>query len=58
MLAEHLVAIALKAGRLKDLVRVQMFFSQQAVDRDLLLDVIARHGLEKRFADFQSKGLQ
>lgn len=57
MLAEHLVAIMLKVGRLKDSVRAQMFFSQQAVDRDLLLD-INRHGLEKQWADFQTKGLQ
>ena len=33
MLAEHLVAIMLKVGRLKDSVRAQMFFSQEAVDR-------------------------
>ena len=58
MLAEHLVAIGLKAGRLKDFVRVQMFLSQDAVDRDVLLDIINRHGLEKELADFQSKGLQ
>jgi hypothetical protein len=58
MLAEHLVAIMLQAGRLKDFVRAQMFLSQQAVDQDLLVDIINRHGLEKRWADFQSKGLQ
>jgi len=58
MLAEHLVAIMLKVGRLKDSVRAQMFFSQEAVDRDLLLDIINRHGLEKQWADFQTRGLQ
>lgn len=57
MLAEHLVAIGLKAGRLKDFVRAQMFLSQTAVDRDLLIDIVNRHGLEKQWADFQSKGL-
>ncbi len=55
MLAEHLVAIMLKIGRLKDFVRAQMFFSQEAVDRDLLLDVINRHGLAEQWADFQTK---
>lgn len=57
MLAEHLVAIMLKTGRLKDLVRAQMFMSQQAVDLDILLDIINRHGLEKQWADFQTKAL-
>ena len=58
MLAEHLVAIMLKAGRLKDFVRAQMFFSQHAVDLDLVLDIIERHGLKKELADFQARGLQ
>jgi len=58
MLAEHLVAIMLKVGRLKDCLRAQMFFSQEAVDPDLLLDIINRHGLERQWADFQAKGLQ
>ena len=57
MLAEHLVAIMLKTGRLKDLVRAQMFMSQKAVDLDILLDIINRHGLEKQWADFQTKAL-
>ena len=46
MLAEHLVAIMLKVGRLKDSVRAQMFFAQEAVDGDVLIDIINRHGLE------------
>jgi hypothetical protein len=58
MLAEHLVAIMLQTGRLKDFVRAQMFLSQQAVDEDVLLDIINRHGLEKPWAEFQTKGLQ
>jgi hypothetical protein len=58
VLAEHLVALRLKAGRLKDLSRVEMFLSQEAVDREILLDVVKRHGLERRWADFQTRGLQ
>ena len=58
VLAEHLVALMLKVGRLKDLSRVQMFLSQEAVDRDILLDIISRHGLEKQWADFQTRSLQ
>ncbi len=54
VLAEHLVAIMLKTGRLKDRARVQMFISQDAVDRDLLNDVIQRHSLQKEWEAFQS----
>jgi len=56
VLAEHLVAIMLNTGRLKDLSRVEMFLLQAAVDREILLDIIRRHGIEKQWADFQSRG--
>ena len=55
MLAEHLVAIMLKAGRLKDFVRAQMFLSQEAVDLDVLMDIITRHDLEKQWTNFQAQ---
>src|SRR5215213_2829282 len=53
-LAEHLVAIMLQAGRLKDLARVQMFLSQEAVDEEVLKDIITRHRLEKQWSSFQN----
>jgi len=56
-LAEHLVAIMLRAGRLKDLARVQMFLSQQAIDHELLQDIIVRHKLEKEWASFEHRDL-
>jgi len=57
-LAEHLVAIMLQAGRLKDLARVQMFLSQEAVDEEVLKDIITRHRLEKQWTSFQNRDLQ
>ena len=57
VLAEHLVAIMLKTGRLKDLVRIQMFFAQEAVDPDILLDIIQRHGLENKWTNCLIKNL-
>ena len=57
-LAEHLVAIMLKAGRLKDLARVQMFLLQEAVDLEILRDIITRHNLEKQWASFQNRDQQ
>jgi hypothetical protein len=55
MLAEHLVALMLQTSRLKDLARVQMFLSQEAVDQDILMDIVERHGLERQWAELQSR---
>ena len=55
VLAEHLVAIMLRTGRTKDLARAEMFFLQKSVDRDLLVDIIERHKLEKEWANFQTQ---
>jgi len=55
VLAEHLVAIMLRTGRVKDLARAEMFFSQKSVDEDLLLDIIKRHNLEKEWMSFQTQ---
>ena len=57
ILAEHLVAIMLQTGRLKDLVRVKMFLSQDAVDLEVLEDIIKRHKLENQWANFLSRDL-
>jgi len=54
VLAEHLVAIMLKLGRAKDVARIEMFLSQDAVDRETLLDIIKRHGLEEKLGRFKS----
>lgn len=54
MLAEHLVAIMLKAGRLKDRARVQMFLSQDAVDQEVLFEIIKRHDLETKWSEFRT----
>jgi hypothetical protein len=50
--AEHIVAIALKLGRLKDLARVQAFLEQEAVDLHRLKAVLERHSLMAAWRDF------
>ena len=52
-LPEHLVAIMLSVGRQKDIARIRMFLSQEAVELAALEDVITRHGLSTRWADYQ-----
>jgi hypothetical protein len=53
--AEHVVAIAVKVGRLKDLARVQAFLEQQAVDLIALNDVLERHQLMSSWLNFCAK---
>ena|SRR5256885_6594127 len=55
VLPEHLVAIMLKVGRLKDIARVEMFLSQRAVDVEALRDILARHELLDKFAEYQKR---
>jgi len=55
VLAEHLVGIMLSVGRPKDLARVEMFLSQDAVKIDALEDLIQRHGLAEKWDDYKRK---
>jgi hypothetical protein len=53
--AEHVVAIAIKLGRLKDLARVQAFLEQRAVDLSALKSVLERHHLTGNWLSFCAK---
>lgn len=53
MTAEHLVAIMLQTGRLKDHARVQEFLEQGAVDRESLEQLLARHDLLPKWDAFE-----
>lgn len=50
--AEHLVAIAIKVGRLKDLARAQGFLEEKAVDLERLKEVLERHNLMTAWSKF------
>lgn len=50
---EHLVAIMLKVGREKDIARIAMFLSQDAVDMSALEEVISRHDLSDRWLEYK-----
>ena len=45
MTAEHLVAIALRTGRIKDKMRVEQFIESGVLDAARLDDILTRHGL-------------
>lgn len=50
---EHLVAIMVKVGRQKDIARIAMFLSQDAVEMSALEDVISRHGLSEKWLEYK-----
>ena len=49
---EHLVAVAVQAGRAKDRQRVQMFLDAGVLDRKRLDGILSRHGLMERFSQW------
>jgi hypothetical protein len=55
---EHLVAIMLSVGRQKDIARIRMFLSQDAVELAPLEDVISRHSLSTKWGRLQEEFLK
>ncbi|NCA81379.1 MAG: hypothetical protein EOM72_01345 [Opitutae bacterium] len=49
---EHLVAVAVQAGRAKDRQRVQMFLDAGVLDRKRLDEILSRQGLMERFSQW------
>ena len=54
---EHLVAMMLKTGRLKDFARIQMFLSQDVVNSEVLEDILQRHELNDKWNEFRDRFL-
>lgn len=55
--AEHLLAIMLRTGRVKDYARIVQFLAQGAVDLSALDDMLARHRLLTKWRAFARKFL-
>jgi hypothetical protein len=53
LLAEHLLAIMIQTGRPKDRARISQMTSQAKLDRAALRRILARHGLDARWAALQ-----
>jgi hypothetical protein len=57
VLPEHLVAMMLKVGRLKDFARIQMFLSQDAINAEVLEDILQRYDLNNKWNEFRGRFL-
>jgi hypothetical protein len=55
MKAEHLMAIALKTGRGKDLIRLEQFVHHAAFNQNELSQILERHGLIEKWQQFKDK---
>ena len=54
---EHLVAMMLTLGRLKDFARIQMFLSQDVINSEVLEEILQRHGLNGKWNEFRERFL-
>ena len=57
MTAEHLVAIALQTGRLKDHNRILQFLELKKIDTDKLMQILDRHKLVLKWKQFEARYL-
>ena len=55
MKAEHLMAIALRTGRGKDLIRIEQFVHHEAYDQNELNQILKRHNLVEKWQQFNDK---
>jgi hypothetical protein len=53
--AEHLVAIALRTGRIKDYNRILQFLEQGTLNLSRLEEILCRHRLESKWDEFRRK---
>jgi hypothetical protein len=58
MQAEHLVAIMLQTGRLKDHARIAQFMEHEVVDQKRLARILERHGLIKKWETLNRQELK
>jgi hypothetical protein len=55
--AEHLLALALRTGRLKDHNRILQFLSEKVIDSAKINTILERHGLQPKWHEFERRYL-
>ena len=56
MRPEYLIALFLKAGRDKDIRKIEMLLKQTKIDMEKLKDILRRYNLFKKFKRFMKEG--
>lgn len=51
--AEHLIAMALKAGRRKDFEKIGRLIEQVKINKSILIKILKKHGLYERFKKWE-----
>jgi len=54
---EYLTAMLLRAGRRKDIEKIEKLLEQTEIDKEKLCDILHRHRLMKKFKSFKNKKL-
>jgi len=52
---EYLIALFLRAGRDKDLRKIEMLLEQCEIDRGRLQRILSQYGLHEKFRDFEER---
>jgi predicted nucleotidyltransferase len=55
IIPEYLIALFLRAGREKDLRKVEMLLEQCEIDREKLQKILSDYGLSEKLRDFEEK---
>jgi hypothetical protein len=55
---EHLMAICLQVGRVKDFARLLQFVQESESDEERFAEILRRHNLENKWADFSRRFLE
>jgi len=58
MTAEHLMVIALRTGRGKDLIRLEQFVQDKAFNQTRLDEILSRHNLVAKWKQFHDKYIE
>ena len=53
---EYLIALFLRAGRDKDLRKIEMLLEQCQIDRERLQKILSQYGLNEKFKEFEERG--
>ena len=55
IIPEYLIALFLRAGRDKDLRKIEMLLEQCDIDRQKLEGILNRYSMNEKFKDFEEK---